>query len=108
MATQHINASTTFNYADLAKRMLFGALLGFIAISFFVFGVDDAKPEWGKYWMIRPLIVEPIAGAAAMALTYFISLMIKQKALAIVLSVIVVLIALWLGSVVGLDGTMWN
>lgn len=108
MTTQHLSGTPHVGTNQLAKRIIFGAILGFIVISFFVFGVDEPRPEWGKYWMVRPLIVTPLAGAAALVLTYFIGRIVQQKALAIVLSAIVVVIALWLGIVLGLDGTMWN
>ncbi len=42
---------------SLVKPILVGAGIALLVISFFVFGVDEANPAWGKFWMIRPLIV---------------------------------------------------
>ena len=91
--------------------VLIGAGIAFLVISFFVFGVDQPNPEWGKYWMVRPLIITPLAGAMGGA---FYVLMDYQsdkgfnRTFAITLSFIVYIIGLWLGIVLGLAGTMWN
>ena len=97
---------------SLAKPILIGAGIGLILISFFVFGVDEPNPEWGKLWMIRPLIIVPLAGAMGGLCNYFIVHFHDQvgvnKTIAMIISVIVFIIGLWLGIVLGLDGTMWN
>lgn len=48
---------------SLTTRMLTGAGLALILISIFLVGNNSADPSWGKYWMIRPLLVVPFAGA---------------------------------------------
>lgn len=100
------------NQVSAGKPMLIGAVIGLILISMFVFGVDDPKPEWGKRWMIRPLIIVPVAGAMGGLFFYLMNYLSSRgsfnKTLAIILSVVVFIIGLWLGVVLGLDGTMWN
>lgn len=96
---------------SLAKPILIGAVVGFILISFFVFGAGEPNPEWGKLWMIKPLIMVPIAGAMGGAFYYLMELASRgglNKTVAIILSLIVFMIALWLGIVLGLNGTMWD
>lgn len=96
---------------SLAKPMLIGAGIGLTLISFFVFGVEDPNPEWGKFWMIRPLIVTPIAGAMCGAFYYLMDHLSTKglnRTVAVLLSLIVFIVGLWLGTVLGLDGTMWN
>lgn len=94
------------------KSMLIGAMIGLMLISLFVFGVDDPKPEWGKFWMIKPLIITPLAGAMGGLFFYFMNYISSKgginKTLAIILSIIVFIIGLWLGIVLGLNGTMWD
>jgi hypothetical protein len=94
-----------------AIPILVGAGIALFVISFFVFGVDHPKPEWGKYWMIRPLIITPLAGAMG-GVFYLImdyqSTKGFNRTFAIALSVVVYLIGLWLGTVLGLAGTMWD
>lgn len=96
---------------SFAKPILIGAGVALLVISFFVFGVDEPKPEWGSYWMIRPLIITPLAGAVGGA---FYALMNYQssrgfnRTLAVILSLVVYLIGLWMGIVLGLDGTLWD
>lgn len=97
---------------SLGKRMLQGAGIGLILILFFVLSVGEPNPEWGKLWMIRPLIVVPLAGAMGAVFYYFMDHLRSQggwkKVLAIIVSLIVFIIALWLGVVLGLDGTLWD
>lgn len=94
------------------KAMLTGAVIGLAAISFFVFGVDHPNPEWGSFWQIRPLVVTPLAGATGGAFYAFMDYLSSTKGMnrtvAVVLSVIVFVVGLWLGTVLGLAGTMWN
>ncbi len=100
------------NRISAGKPMLIGAAIGLILISLFVFGVDNPNPEWGKLWRIRPLIITSLAGAMGGLFFYFMNYLSLRgslnKILAIVLGVIVFIIGLWLGVVLGLDGTMWN
>jgi hypothetical protein len=62
--------------------------------------------------MIRPLIIVPLAGAVGGLCNYFIVHFYSQfgvnKTIAVILSVVVFIIGLWLGTVLGLDGTMWD
>lgn len=91
--------------------VLIGAGIAFAAISFFVFGVDCARPEWGQWWRVRPLIITPLAGAVGGAFFYFMDFMAcrgMNRTVAVLLSMVVYVIGLWLGTVLGLDGTMWN
>jgi H+/Cl- antiporter ClcA len=97
----------------LAKRMLLGAAVGLVLISLFLYGAPDPKPEWGKYWSIRPMVIVPLAGAMGGLFYYFMVNYLKhkkgwQKGIAIALSLVVCLIGLWMGFVLGLDGTWWD
>ena len=105
------NSTTPDQPVSLAKPILIGAAIGLIAISFFVFGVDKPNPEWGKLWMIRPLIITPMAGAMGGAFYYFMDYQSSRgfnRTIAVVLSMIVFIVGLWLGIVLGLAGTMWH
>jgi hypothetical protein len=96
----------------LVQRMLIGAGIALILISLFLLGVDEPNPAWPKLWMIRPLVVVPLAGAFGGFLTYHIGRLLNQniwaKIAAIVLSFIAYVFVLWIGSVLGLAGTLWN
>ena len=106
------NSPTQENQPSLALPMMLGAGIALAIISLFVFGADNAKPEWGPLWMIRPLIVTPLAGATGGAFYYFMDRMRSKGQIngvvAIILSLVVYVIGLWLGIVLGLDGTMWD
>ena len=98
--------------ASLAKRMLLGAGIALILITIFLLGVRETNPAWGKLWMIKPLVIVPLAGATGGLFYYFIDNVFNQggwkKALTIILSLLIYIIGLWLGFVLGLNGTLWN
>jgi len=97
---------------SLRARMLIGAIVGLLVISYFLISAGAGDPAWGKYWRIRPLIMVPFAGAMA-GLCNFLILRYRfivgiNKAIAIVISVLVSIVGLWMGIVLGLNGTLWN
>lgn len=97
---------------SLTTRMVIGAGIGLLLISLFLIGNNYADPSWGKYWMIRPLIIVPFAGAMGGLCNYFIvgrhASMGLNKTIAIVISLVVWIVGLWMGIVLGLDGTLWD
>jgi hypothetical protein len=107
-----MNNSTSQNQQDtLVKRMIVGAGIGLLLISLFVVPAE-ANPAWGKFWMIRPLIVTPLAGAMGGLGNYFIVTFHDQaginKTVAMILGVVILCVGLFLGVVLGLDGTLWD
>ncbi|MCD6018217.1 MAG: potassium transporter KefB [Bacteroidetes bacterium] len=97
--------------AAIVKPMLIGAAIGLIFISFFVFGVDQPNPDWPKFWMVRPLVVVPVAGAIGGLFYSFMDYQCSRgfnRTVAVLLSLIVFVIGLWMGTVLGLVGTMWH
>jgi hypothetical protein len=106
LATQPVNQPL------LRKCILIGGGIALAIIAFFVLGVRQPKPEWGALWMIRPLLVTPIVGAIGGACYYFANnlfILTGWKKVTIgILSVLGFIIALWMGVVLGLAGTMWN
>lgn len=111
--TQRNNLTTQpIHKASLGKRMLQGAGIALIPITILLLQVKDPNPDWGKLWMIRPLIVVPIAGAMGGVFYYFMDYLRYQggwrKILANILSLIIFIIVLWMGTILGLDGTLWD
>ena len=115
MSMKNITTMTTTNDstqpASLGKRMLVGGTIGLIIISLFVLPTEG-KPEWGNLWMIRPLIITPIAGALGGLCTYYIMTFHNQfrinKNVAFITSIFIFFVALWMGIVLGLDDTLWD
>ena len=93
------------------KSVMIGAIIGLAIIALFVFGVERPNPEWGKLWRLKPLMITPLAGASGGAFFYFMDLMSLRgmnKTVAIIVGVFGFVVALWLGTVLGLNGTMWD
>lgn len=100
------------NRKSLTKRMLLGAAIGLFFISIFLYSVKKPDPNWGKFWMIRPLIIVPLAGAFG-SLSFYLKDFIGSQSswkniLAIIFSSLAFIIILWIGIILGLDGTLWN
>ena len=115
MNMTHSNNFTTpsFQTASLIKRMLIGAAIGLVLMSIFLAGADVNRPEWGKFWMVRPFLVIAVAGAGGGVFNYFMDLLLGykggwKKTLTVVISVIGLIITLYLGFVLGFVGTLWH
>ncbi|MBD0289392.1 MAG: potassium transporter KefB [Flavisolibacter sp.] len=106
------NEQQPLHTASLGKRALQGAGIALVLIVIFLLKAGEHDPDWHKLWMIRPLVVVPVAGAMGGVFYYFMDHLRYQggwrKLLANILSLVVYIIGLWLGTVLGLDGTMWN
>lgn len=93
------------------KRMVVGAGIGLLLVSIFVIPAE-ANPAWGKFWMVRPLVITPLAGAMGGLCSYFIVNFHDQaginKTIAMILSVAVLIVGLFIGLVLGMDGTLWD
>lgn len=110
----HTNVTTTrpiFTNA-LGKRMLFGAGIGLVMISFFVISAGKGNPAWSDYWRVKPLLLTPFLGAIV-GLCYDVTEPLRRLdewpgRVFLVLSILGYLVGLWMGLVLGLAGTMWN
>ncbi|WP_342648518.1 hypothetical protein [Mucilaginibacter sp. CSA2-8R] len=92
----------------LGKWMLLGGGIALATILFFVIGAGSGRAEWGAYWMVKPLLITPLAGVCGGAFAYRISRLGWNKALTLIIGLAGFLIALWMGIVLGLKGTMWH
>jgi hypothetical protein len=109
--TENLHTKPFIN-KTLKLRVLIGAGIGLALISFFLTGVDHPKPEWSKYWMIRPIIVVALAGGAGGLFFHLMENFRRrgtwQMFVANFISLIVFILGLWIGSVLGLAGTLWD
>ncbi len=112
MAEKSNSQLPLINFSALAGPVVLGALIGLILISLFLLSAGEPNPEWPRYWRVRPLVIVPLAGAAGGAFYAFLGGMRSLggwgRILAYVIGLLGFLIALWLGTVLGLDGTYWN
>jgi hypothetical protein len=78
----------------------------------FLLQVRHPDPEWGRFWMIRPLIVVTFAGAMGGVCYYALDHIFYKggwrKILVALLGLIVYIFGLWMGTVLGLAGTLWH
>lgn len=116
MIQQDNSAGPPLHPISLGKLMVLGAGFAFtLILIFLVLGgwfTQEPKPEWQRFWMVRPLFVVPIAGAIGGSLFYFLDFLRYQggwkTALAYILSILGFFVIFWLGSVFGLAGTWWD
>jgi hypothetical protein len=112
MATTNNFTTRPLHGAPAGKRMLQGAAIAFIVIALFLLPIKHTNPAWGNFWMVRPFIIVPIAGAMGGLFYYLMDHLRYQggwkMALATFISLFAYIVALWLGSILGLAGTLWN
>lgn len=112
MTQQNELQTQPIHRASLGKRILQGSVIAFMVILAFLLSAGEGDPNWPKLWWIRPIIMVPLAGAGGGVFYYFMDHLRYQggwkNILAIFLSLIGYIVALWLGTVLGLDGTYWN
>lgn len=111
MTQRKTSITASLNKGSVLKSMLIGAGLGLFIILLFVTGAET-QPHWPNLWKIRPLIVTTLAGAIGAGLGYAAIVILKREGLnsiiAIFISLIGFLFTLWLGIVLGLEGTLWD
>lgn len=102
----------TFKSRSLVRNMLTGATIGLMLIGFLLYKAEDPDPEWPRFWVIRPLLLVPFAGAMGGLFYTFMEPWRNKngwiKAAAYLLCLIVFLMGLFMGTVLGLDGRYWN
>lgn len=112
MAEKDILEKEIIHRGTLTKRMLQGGAIALVLISIFLYSAGEGKPEWGRFWMIRPLIIVPVSGAMGGVFYYFMDHLRSKggwkTVLAYIISFVGYIIALWMGTVLGLNGTLWN
>lgn len=96
----------------LSKCTLQGAGVAFVWIALFLLSVKHPNPEWPRFWYVRPLLIVPFSGAMG-GLFYYVMEHFRymhhwKKIVANVVSILVYIIGVWMGTVLGLDGTLWN
>lgn len=100
------------NKSLLVKLVIPGAVIGLIVALMFIRSAGEGDPNWPTNWMVRPLIILTLAGATGGAFSYYFIQLTPQggwrRVLAIILSLIVCLVGLWMGIVLGFDGTLWD
>lgn len=111
--TQNMNLMPeAIHWKSMKYGMLAGASIGLVLISLFLLSAGEPNPAWGQYWRIKPMVVMPIAGAIGGAFAAFmLRLQFRSEVirlLAILFGILGFIVALWLGSVLGLNGTYWN
>lgn len=107
------NVSSHTDSSALKRRILIGAGIATALILFFLITAGEPNPEWGKFWRIKPLIIVPLAGAFGGGLFHYANQFIGGEKIwtriaAFLIGAIAFIITLWMGTVLGLNGTYWN
>ncbi len=106
---------TTLNHklpiAIYRRAALIGGAIGLIIISLFLIGCGGGKAEWSRWWMLRPLLIVPLATATGGLVFMFLNRLAVMSAWRVVLTILgglIFIISLWFGSVLGLVGYYWH
>lgn len=103
------NTGSTVHPVSLKKRILQGAGIALVLISLFLLSADEPHPGWHELWMLKPLLLVPIAGAMGGLFHCFMDHLRSQsgwiKVIAYNISITGYLFALWVGTILGLNGT---
>ncbi|SFA41428.1 hypothetical protein SAMN04488511_102319 [Pedobacter suwonensis] len=96
----------------LFKRMLLVGAIGLVMVGVFVIGAGKGDPAWGITWRIKPLLLTPLLGAF-IGLLYDLTEPLRRikgwiGTVFFVLSIFAVMVGLWMGLILGLNGTMWD
>jgi hypothetical protein len=104
--------ATNINKRLLVKFIIIGAGIGLLLTMLFIRTAEAGNPVWPKGWVVRPLLILPLASATGGAFAYYLIQLTTgggwRRVLAIVLSLVIYLVGLWMGFVIGFDGTLWN
>lgn len=102
----------TFQSRSLFRNILFGALPAFTLIVIFLSSANNPDPAWHPLWILRPLLLVPFAGAmGGLFFTFMEPWRNKSgwtKAFAYLACLLVYVIGVFMGIVLGLDGTYWD
>lgn len=102
----------TFQSRYLLRNTIAGALTGLALISLYLYKADAADPDWHPLWILRPLLIVPFAGAmGGLFFTFMEPWRTKSgwiKFGAYFICLLVFFIGLFMGIVLGLDGTYWD
>lgn len=94
------------------KFALAGGFIALCWIALLVFSVRETPESWSDYWRLRPLVVTPLSGAFGGLFFYLMAVRSRfsgwMRILAAIAGLLGYLVAVWLGTVLGLDGTLWN
>lgn len=97
---------------SMLKLALLGAGIALVLIGVFLSGVNNPKPEWHPLWMLKPLFIVPLAGATGGVCYYYIDYWWNKggwsRIVTVIIGLIVYVIGLWFGTVIGLNGTLWD
>jgi hypothetical protein len=94
------------------KAALIGGAIGLIIISLFLIGCGGGKAEWSRWWMLRPLLIVPLATATGGLVFMFLNriavMSVWARAALTIFGGLIFIISLWFGSVLGLAGYYWH
>lgn len=97
---------------SIIRAGLAGGLTGLLLISLLIFPLDHPRPEWGEFWRVRPLLLTPLVTALGAIAAY---LVLKvgthlgiNGSLCIIIALLGFIFSLWIGTILGLAGTLWN
>lgn len=89
-----------------------GFAIAFVLVTALILSVNNPNPVWGKNWFVRPILLTPVIAATGAGVSYLISTISFRNQLFNLFKILLCLLAyiffLWIGTVIGFNGTLWN
>ena len=94
------------------KIVLLGFALGLFIASMLIHNVSFPKLSWGPNWYIKPMLVLSFVASIGSIPFYFANQYEasnhSKKILAYLGATLFLLFFIWIGIILGFDGTIWN
>jgi hypothetical protein len=93
----------------LIRHLSVGGVTALLLVLLFLAGAGESDLNWASLWWIRPIVIVTLAGAMGGSWFYFMCHhMISNKLPRIIVGALGYIILIWMGTVLGFVGTLWN
>ncbi len=98
---------------SVTTAIVLGFGVAFILVSALILSVNAPNPVWGKNWFVKPILLTPVIAAPGGGVFYLISRISFEnqllfKLLKALLCLLAYIFFLWIGTIIGFNGTLWN
>ena len=111
MSDSNYTVETPKHRNALIQKSIVGCAIALLAIAVMIIPIQNPDASWGTFWMVKPFLMVTLAGVLGGMIYHLITIRFQngwKKPIGIVLGLLVYIFGLWIGAILGLDGTLWN